>query len=103
MSLAQLKFLGKVGGYILLPFVFLCVPTSWFEGGPTFCLFRRILGRPCPGCGMTRALSCVLHGDLQRAFTYNRLVVVVFPLLCWTWFRSLTREIERASALHHPS
>jgi hypothetical protein len=29
---------------------------------------------------MTRAFSCILHGDLIAAVSYNRLVLIVFPL-----------------------
>lgn len=51
----------------------------------TFCLFTNLTGHRCPGCGMTRAVFCVLHGELAEAWACNRLVVVVFPLLAWYW------------------
>ena len=54
-------------------------PTELVERG-SLCLIYRITGLRCPMCGMTRAFSNVLHGDLVRAMAYNPLVAVVFPL-----------------------
>jgi len=90
---------GKVGLYLLLPLIFIAVPTSWFESHRSICLIRTLFGVPCPGCGMTRAISCVFHGHFKRAFQYNKLVVVVFPLLCYCWLRALTTEYRRASTM----
>ena len=88
------KSRGKVGFYLLLPVFFLLVPTSWFEGRRSFCLIRTVFGVRCPGCGMMRAISCVFNGHLRRAFDYNRLVVVVFPLLCYVWLKAVVKEIN---------
>lgn len=90
-----LKSLGKVGLYILLPLVFVVVPTSWFESRRSMCLIRNVFGVKCPGCGMTRAISCVVHGNFKKALHYNKLVVVVFPLLCYTWLQSVRAEYRR--------
>ena len=89
-----IKPLRKVGIYLLLPLVFFLVPTSWFEGHRSLCLIYNIFGVRCPGCGMTRALSCAVHGRFKQAVQYNWLVVVVFPLLSYTWMRSLWREYQ---------
>lgn len=37
-------------------------------GGPPLCGFRVLFGIPCPGCGLTRCLSALAHGDLGGAF-----------------------------------
>ena len=37
------------------------------------CTFRRITGLYCPGCGSTRALTRLVHGDVAGAFRYNPL------------------------------
>lgn len=88
--------LGKLGYYILLPIALLLVPTSWLERGPSLCLIRRVFGVRCPGCGMTRAISSIVHGKFRQAYRYNRLVVIVFPLLSYLWVRSITAEAKRA-------
>ncbi|MFL5625473.1 MAG: DUF2752 domain-containing protein [Ktedonobacteraceae bacterium] len=94
------KSLGKVGLYILLPLAIICVPTSWLEARPSICLIRYVFGRPCPGCGMTRAISCVFHAKFTRALQHNRLVVFVLPLLCYTWFQALRVEYKRFISIH---
>lgn len=44
------------------------------------CIFRKVTGVPCPGCGMTRAHLAVLHLDLQGAFFYHPLWFLPVPL-----------------------
>lgn len=40
------------------------------------CQFHRLTGLNCPGCGMTRALYALLHGDLLTALHDNALFVL---------------------------
>ncbi len=61
--------------------VLACLPPSLLEAGPTLCPKRLITGEPCLGCGMTRAVNQTLHGDFEDAYSHNKLVVLVFPLL----------------------
>lgn len=56
-------------------------PTAWLERTPSVCLYWNVFGVHCPGCGMTRAFSALLHTDYARALSFNRLVVVVFPVI----------------------
>ena len=89
------KSFGKVAFYLLLPIIFLLIPTSWFESRRSLCLIRNVFGVKCPGCGMTRAISCIFHGNLKKALQYNRLVVIVLPLLCFAWLEALMTEYQR--------
>lgn len=50
-------------GYLLL------VTILYFLGVP--CIFQTLLGIPCPGCGMTRAILSALRLDLKAAFLYH--------------------------------
>ena len=44
------------------------------------CLFHRLTGLYCPGCGNTRALALLLHGDVAGSLAKNALFVPL--LLC---------------------
>jgi len=39
------------------------------------CLFYKLTGLYCPGCGATRALSSLLHGDLKASLHNNLLLI----------------------------
>jgi hypothetical protein len=45
------------------------------------CLFLRVTGWECPGCGSTRALHALLHLRLAEAMALNPLFTMAFPLL----------------------
>lgn len=45
------------------------------------CLFKSIIGIPCPGCGLTRATLAFLRFDLTAAFRYHPLFWLVIPFL----------------------
>ena len=63
------------------------------------CMFRAFTGWYCIGCGMTRALHALAHGDVPRAFSMNPLamtMLAISPLLAawklgWrpAWLRPL--------------
>lgn len=46
---------------------------SLFAAGIPFwpCPFLHITGIPCPGCGLTRAIYFLLHGDVRASLTYH--------------------------------
>ncbi len=41
--------------------------------GFTLCVFYTLTGLPCPGCGLTRSVSGLLHGDLAHSLRYHPL------------------------------
>jgi len=45
------------------------------------CLFHRLTGLYCPGCGSLRAVHQLLHGNLSAAFGLNPLMVLSLPFL----------------------
>ncbi len=52
---------------------------KWFGFDvPILCVFRRVTGIPCPGCGMTRAFTFYMHGDPWSAIQANLISPVVF-------------------------
>lgn len=80
---------GVVSGVVLY-----CFDPS--QGGIyPVCLFHRMTGLMCPGCGSLRAIHQLLHGHLARAFQFNPLLVTFMPFGLWfglaAWRRSATR------------
>lgn len=44
---------------------------------PVLCPIRRVTGRRCPGCGMTRAMTFITRGHLRKAISVNIFAVPV--------------------------
>ena len=45
------------------------------------CWIHETTGLLCPGCGSTRALHAMLHGDWRRAWELNPLAVLAMPFV----------------------
>jgi hypothetical protein len=56
------------------------------------CLFHKATGLYCPGCGMTRALYCLLHGELRKGFHENALAVLALPVIGSLMLRQFLRR-----------
>lgn len=57
------------------------------------CVWFSLTGLYCPGCGSTRALHYLLHGELGRAFRMNGFMVLSLPLLLWSFTRWLRYRV----------
>lgn len=45
------------------------------------CAFKGFTGRPCPGCGMTRSVVHLLHGDVIASLRFHPLGIVMVGAL----------------------
>lgn len=52
-------------------------PTRYWVTPP--CPYLTLTGWACPGCGLTRSVHFLLHGQLATAFSYNPWVFVSAP------------------------
>jgi hypothetical protein len=77
-----LALAAAVAGPLGLLALYWLPPTenSWYPR----CLLHTLTGLHCPGCGATRALHALLHGDVAQAAAYNLLFLLALPpLLVW--------------------
>ncbi len=85
---AHLSLVAMLGAAAALYFF----PPELYHFYPQCPVFR-YLHLYCPGCGATRALAALLHGQLLAALHYNALVVFLTPpalyLLAKTYIRIL--------------
>ena len=66
------------------------------------CPFRTLTGFTCPGCGSTRGLHSLLHGDVVAAFEFNPLMVVALPFLLYALARYTAAAVSgRPLQKHH--
>jgi hypothetical protein len=66
------------------------------------CPFRTLTGFTCPGCGSTRGLHRLLHGDVVAAFEFNPLMVVALPFLLYALARYTAAAVSgRPLQKHH--
>lgn len=92
--------MAKVVALLLLPLVLLLLPATFFDEGQSICLSMLLADTACHGCGMTRAIMHLLHFDLETALTFNKLSVIVLPLLVFVWGQTIYREIAHLQGLY---
>ena len=66
------------------------------------CPFRALTGFTCPGCGTTRALHQLLHGNLLAAFQFNPLLILSLPFLLYALLR-YTNSVLRGQPINRNS
>jgi hypothetical protein len=64
----------------------------------SLCWFYNVTGLPCPGCGLTRSLSCISHLYPGAALRYHPFGVVLYALLVALTVASFAGERRRAVA-----
>ena len=82
-------FTGVIFGMAIVgagAFVYFFNPST--NGFYPICQFHRLTGLNCPGCGMTRALYALLHGNFLLALKDNALFIftIVFLAARGAWF-----------------
>lgn len=55
---------------------------------PDVCVFYRLTGLPCPGCGLTRAFVCLEHGHWAESLHWHPLGGLVFGIFVLLWLRA---------------
>lgn len=96
LALVLLAALGLVAGLFVLTYV----PPTAASFYPK-CVSYQLTGIHCPGCGLTRAAHSLLNGQIEQAFAYNPLLVLLAPYLLvafirWLWFWLWGTEAQRS-------
>jgi hypothetical protein len=69
---------------------------------PSLCVFRRVTNLPCPGCGMTRAVGFLLHGELLKSIRMHPFAPVLSLEAALVWIIAGMR-VHRGAPLRLPS
>ena len=83
--------------FILLPISLYLVPTKFIftENHVPICLFRLLFDKECWGCGTTRSIFSLLYFRFEEAYTYNKLIVIIAPLIAFLWIREIYRTYKK--------
>jgi hypothetical protein len=75
------------------------------------CPLRELWGIPCPGCGLSRAITALVRGDWQTSFTFHLFApffLLALILMAWVtflpgpqqqWLISRVETIERRTGI----
>jgi hypothetical protein len=78
--LAVLACMGAAAGYVLTN-----NPTDASRDPLGPCVFKALTGLDCPGCGGTRMVWYVLHGDIPQAARHHAIALVALPVVLWLY------------------
>ncbi len=56
------------------------------------CIFHRLTGWECAGCGSQRMFHALLHGNIYQAWQYNAAILIATPILIALLIASLFRH-----------
>lgn len=48
--------------------------------GIPICWFKSLFGLPCPGCGLTRSLTCISHLEFAKAWNFHPFGPLIYAL-----------------------
>ena len=87
-------------GLLILIFIYFHNPL----GNTIFpkCIFLRLTGFYCPGCGVTRATYYLVHGNILEAFNYNQLYILFLPFMLYLYILNLDIKINGKELLKTP-
>ena len=93
--------LASLGGAGLIIWAFLAPQQAsvWVGRLSPGCLFHRLTGLSCPGCGGTRALRALLQGDWAAAWSHNMFLWISLLLLAEETVQMALQEWRGAESI----
>ena len=92
METTRKKLTWIAGAIIILLFYLIFDPMkySWMPQ----CIFHKVTGLQCMGCGSQRVIHSLLHGDLSGAIRANALLVFSLPFLIFLLWVEFSRRVH---------
>ena len=66
------------------------------------CIFNKVTGLKCPGCGMTRAMHYLVNGNIKKAIWYNLMIVPGFFVLLYSGYRYIRYIVKNEEIVNKP-
>ena len=87
----------RIKEYAILAIFFFVVLLLYIFNIPIPCIFHKITGFYCPGCGITRMFISIFQLDFKQAFNYNEfafclLVISIIYLIINTIYFIITKK-----------
>jgi len=86
--------------WIIIPFLLLILPSTFFDNGQSICPSKLLLDKDCPGCGITRSIQHAVHFEWKIAWEYNKLIIVVLPFLVYFWIKTFLELFSKIKKSH---
>lgn len=80
---------------LLIPIVLIILPANHFDQGQSICVSVILFDKNCYACGMTRAVQHLIHFNFQEAYSFNKLVFIVLPLLIISYFKTIVKIYKK--------
>jgi hypothetical protein len=67
-----------LAGIIIMIFIYSGIFSPQENKYPVQCIHEKILGKPCPTCGISHSFSEILRGNFKKAREWNRNGIPIF-------------------------
>lgn len=90
IEILKSKYTWIVAGVAILLFYYVFDPMkyTWVPQ----CIFHKLTGLQCMGCGSQRMLHALLHGDIKGAWEANAFILIMLPFLVFLIFVEFKRK-----------
>jgi hypothetical protein len=92
-------YLGAIGLFAFGLFIISKYPPTEDSFYPK-CTLHSQTGLHCPGCGLTRSVFSLLHGEVMQALAYNLLWPIILPIFLWGIGTSLWNSLSPDRPIH---
>ena len=83
-----MKIKSNIIKYIIVNIFILIIIYLFYLSNIRICLIYNLFKIPCPGCGLTSSVMCLLKGDFLSSLQYNIITIplIFIYLICSCWY-----------------